>query len=105
MSELLKLDLLGASKALKAKSISSLELTNAYLTAIEKTSELGAYLQVVSDHALEMAKASDKNLANNTSRPLEGLPIGVKDMFFFFLEWWEKNSTMRFNDEYNVMNE
>ena len=81
MSELLKLDLLGASKALKAKSISSLELTNAYLTAIEKTSELGAYLEVVSDHALEMAKASDKNLANNTSRPLEGLPIGVKDMF------------------------
>ena len=39
MSELLKLDLLGASKALKAKSISSVELTNAYLTAMEKTSE------------------------------------------------------------------
>ena len=28
-----------------------------------------------------MAKASDKNFKNGTARPLEGLPIGVKDMF------------------------
>jgi len=60
MSDFLKLDLLGASIALKNKEISSVELTNAYLNAIEKTSSLGAYLDVQADYALEMANRSDK---------------------------------------------
>jgi aspartyl-tRNA(Asn)/glutamyl-tRNA(Gln) amidotransferase subunit A len=81
MSDLLKYDLLGASKAIKAKEISSVELTNAYIKAIENTSFLGTYLEVVKDNALEMAKASDENISKGVSRPLEGLPIGVKDMF------------------------
>ena len=81
MSDLLKFDLLQASKAIKNKKFSSLELTNAYLKAIENTSSLGAYLEIVKDHALSMAKISDENISNGVSRPLEGLPIGVKDMF------------------------
>ncbi len=81
MSDLLKFDLLSASIALKNKEFSSLELTNAYLEAIEQTSALGAYLEIVKDHSMDMAKASDKNIKNGTARPLEGLPIGVKDMF------------------------
>jgi aspartyl-tRNA(Asn)/glutamyl-tRNA(Gln) amidotransferase subunit A len=81
MSDLLKFDLLSASIALKNKEFSSLELTNAYFEAIEKTSALGAYLEIIKDHSMNMAKASDKNINNGTSRPLEGLPIGVKDMF------------------------
>ena len=81
MSELLKYDLLGASEAIKSKEISSVELTNAYIEAIEKTSSLGAYLEIVKDKALEMAKVSDENISKGVSRPLEGLPIGVKDMF------------------------
>ena len=43
MSELLDLNLVEASKALKNKKISSLELTNAYLKSINDTSSLGAY--------------------------------------------------------------
>ena len=81
MSDLLKFDLLQASKAIKNKKFSSVELTNAYLKAIENTSSLGAYLEIVKDHALSMAKISDQNISNGVSRPLEGLPIGVKDMF------------------------
>ena len=81
MSDLLKFDLLSASIALKNKEFSSLELTNAYFEAIEQTSALGAYLEIVKDHSINMAKASDKNFKNGTARPLEGLPIGVKDMF------------------------
>ena len=81
MSDLLKFDLLQASKAIKNKEFSSLELTNAYIEAIENTSSLGAYLEIVKDHALSMAKNSDENISNGVSRPLEGLPIGVKDMF------------------------
>ena len=81
MSDLLKFDLLQASKAIKNKKFSSVELTNAYLEAIKNTSSLGAYLEIVKDHALSMAKISDENISNGVSRPLEGLPIGVKDMF------------------------
>ena len=81
MSDLLKFDLLQASKAIKNKEFSSVELTNAYIEAIESTSSLGAYLEIVKDHALNMAKVSDKNISDGVSRPLEGLPIGVKDMF------------------------
>lgn len=81
MSDFLKLDLLGASIALKNKEISSVELTNAYINAIEKTSSLGAYLDVQADYALEMANRSDKKIQQGTAGPLEGIPIGVKDMF------------------------
>ena len=81
MSDLLKFDLLSASIALKNKEFSSLELTNTYFEAIEQTSTLGVYLEVVKDHAINMAKASDKKINNGTARPLEGLQVGVKDVF------------------------
>ncbi|MDC1087186.1 Asp-tRNA(Asn)/Glu-tRNA(Gln) amidotransferase subunit GatA [Alphaproteobacteria bacterium] len=81
MSDLLNLDLSGAKKALNKKEISSLELTNAYLDAIEKTSSLGAYIDLQKDYALQMAKKSDKKISQGIAGPLEGIPIGVKDMF------------------------
>ena len=81
MSDLLKYDLLQASIAIKKKEFSSVELTNAYIKAIEDTSPLGTYLEIVKDKALNMAANSDKNISNGVSKPLEGLPIGIKDMF------------------------
>ena len=60
MSNLLDFDLSNAIKALKNKEISSVELTNAYLNAIENTSNLGAYLDIQKDYALQMAKKSDE---------------------------------------------
>ena len=81
MSELLDLNLVEASTALKNKEISSLELTKAYLKSISDTSSLGAYLEIVEDKAISMAKESDKKLIDGTARSLEGIPIGIKDMF------------------------
>ena len=81
MSNLLDFDLSSASKALKNKEISSFELTNAYLDAIESTSNLGAYLDVQKDYALQMAKKSDEKISQEMAGPLEGIPIAVKDMF------------------------
>ena len=81
MSNLLDFDLSSASKALKNKEISSFELTNAYLDAIESTSNLGAYLDVQKDYALQMAKKSDEKISQGMAGPLEGIPIAVKDMF------------------------
>ena len=81
MSNLLDFDLSSASKALKNKEISSFELTNAYLDAIESTSNLGAYLDIQKDYALQMAKKSDEKISQGMAGPLEGVPIAVKDMF------------------------
>jgi aspartyl-tRNA(Asn)/glutamyl-tRNA(Gln) amidotransferase subunit A len=81
MSNLLDFDLSSAIKALKNKEISSFELTNAYLNAIENTSNLGAYLDIQKDYALQMAKKSDEKISQGMAGPLEGVPIAVKDMF------------------------
>ena len=81
MSNLLDFDLSSAIKALKNKKISSFELTNAYLNAIESTSNLGAYLDIQKDYALQMAKKSDEKISQGMAGPLEGVPIAVKDMF------------------------
>ena len=81
MSDLLKFNLLQAEKAIKNKEFTSVELTNAYIKAIDDTYSLGAYLETVKEKSLDMALKSDKNIADGVARPLEGLPIGVKDMF------------------------
>ena len=81
MSDLLKFNLLQAEKAIKNKEFTSVELTNAYFKAIDDTYSLGAYLETVKEKSLDMALKSDKNIADGVARPLEGLPIGVKDMF------------------------
>ena len=81
MSNLLDFDLSSAIKALKNKEISSVELTNAYLNAIENTCNLGAYLDIQKDYALQMAKKSDEKISQGMAGPLEGVPIAVKDMF------------------------
>ena len=77
MSNLLDFDLFSAIKALKNKEISSVELTNAYLDAIESTSNLGAYLNVQKDYALQMAKKSDEKISQEMAGPLEGIPLSL----------------------------
>jgi aspartyl-tRNA(Asn)/glutamyl-tRNA(Gln) amidotransferase subunit A len=81
MSDLTKLTLAAARDALKAKEITSVELTSAYLKATEEASALNAYITVTADKAMEMAKASDAKLARGEGGPLEGLPLGIKDLF------------------------
>ena len=78
MSELLDLNLVEASKALKNKEISSLELTKAYLKSISDTSSLGAYLEIVEDKAISMAKESDKKLIDGTAVSYTHLTLPTK---------------------------
>ncbi|MEM7301195.1 MAG: Asp-tRNA(Asn)/Glu-tRNA(Gln) amidotransferase subunit GatA [Pseudomonadota bacterium] len=82
MSELTRLTLADARDKLREKSVSALELTNACLDAIEAANpSLNAYVAVCADKARDMAKASDEKLASGEGRALEGLPIGVKDLY------------------------
>ena len=70
-----------ARDALRAGELSSVELTDAYLDAIGDKDGLNAYIAVTADKAREMAKASDDRADGDQSRPLEGIPLGVKDLF------------------------
>ena len=82
MSELTRLSLAQARDGLAAKEFSSVELTDAFLSAIESSNNhLNAYIVVTADAARERAADSDARLANGEARPLEGLPLGIKDLF------------------------
>jgi aspartyl-tRNA(Asn)/glutamyl-tRNA(Gln) amidotransferase subunit A len=80
-TELTALDLTQARAGLAARDFSAVELTNAYLSAIADAGSLNAYLTVTADKALEMAAASDTRLAKGNARALEGIPLGIKDLF------------------------
>ena len=82
MSELTGLTLAEARDGLKAKTFSATELTKAHIEAIEAANPaLNAYVLETPDHALAQAKASDERIAKGDARPLEGLPLGNKDLF------------------------
>jgi aspartyl-tRNA(Asn)/glutamyl-tRNA(Gln) amidotransferase subunit A len=81
MSDLLDLTLTDARDGLKAKRFSAVELTQAHLKAIEAARALNAYVLETPEAALAMAKASDARLARGEGGPLEGVPLGIKDLF------------------------
>ena len=81
MSDLLSLSAVEARAALDKKDVSAVELTTAYLAAADETAALNNYVARTDEQALAMAADSDKRIAQGTSGLLEGLPIGVKDLF------------------------
>jgi aspartyl-tRNA(Asn)/glutamyl-tRNA(Gln) amidotransferase subunit A len=70
-----------ARDGLKRGSFSAAELTQAHLTAIEQARSLNAYVLETPDAARAMAAAADARLKAGDARPLEGLPLGIKDLF------------------------
>ena len=81
MTDPTDLTLAEARDALVAKKLSSLELTQAHLGAMERARALNAFVAETPEQALDMARASDARLAKGEVGPLEGLPIGVKDLY------------------------
>lgn len=82
MTDLTSLTIAAARDKLKAREISAVELTQSYLTAIDAANgALNAYVAVTPDKAIAMAKASDARLADGKGGALEGIPLGVKDLF------------------------
>ncbi len=81
MSDLTRLTLKAALDGLEAKSFSSRELTAAHVTAVEAARALNAYVLETPDQALAMADAADARRAAGQGGRLEGVPLGVKDLF------------------------
>jgi aspartyl-tRNA(Asn)/glutamyl-tRNA(Gln) amidotransferase subunit A len=70
------------SGALKAKQISSVELTRLYLERIRRLNgELNAFITVDDGHALAEAARADERRAKGDAGPLTGIPIAHKDIF------------------------
>ncbi|MEK1870111.1 MAG: Asp-tRNA(Asn)/Glu-tRNA(Gln) amidotransferase subunit GatA [Ensifer adhaerens] len=82
MTDLTSLTIAEARTKLAAKDITAVELTDAYLGAIDAANEaINAYIAVTPEKAREMAKVSDARIAAGKAGALEGIPLGIKDLF------------------------
>jgi amidase len=81
MSKLHELSAAQQLRALRARDVSSRELTQHYLARIDRLGgELGAFVTVTHDRALDEAARADERLSRGAWSPLCGLPIGIKDL-------------------------
>lgn len=81
MSDLHTLTAAEQLQALRAHDVSSRELTEHYLERIEKLdAELGSFVTVTAELALDEAARADGRIARGELAPLLGLPLGIKDL-------------------------
>ena len=81
MANLNTLTISEARDKLKSKDISSLELTNSCLSAIDAADALGAFVHKTPELAIEQAKRADERLKKENAPDLCGIPLGIKDLF------------------------
>jgi len=67
---------------LNAGQTTAVEVAQLYLDRIAQyNDDLNAFVHIDAEHVLAQAQASDAYRAEHEARPLEGLPIAVKDIF------------------------
>ncbi|WP_019223286.1 Asp-tRNA(Asn)/Glu-tRNA(Gln) amidotransferase subunit GatA [Bartonella rattaustraliani] len=82
MTDLTTFTIAQARDALVKKEFKATELTDAYLKAMELANPtLNAYVAITAEQAKKMAAASDSRLARGEGGILEGIPLGIKDLF------------------------
>ena len=81
MTDLTSLTLADARDRLRRREFSAAELADAHLAAIEKARALNAYVLETPERARAMAQSADARLKAGDARALEGLALGIKDMF------------------------
>ncbi|MFC3117782.1 Asp-tRNA(Asn)/Glu-tRNA(Gln) amidotransferase subunit GatA [Jhaorihella thermophila] len=81
MSELNKLGLAEARDLLRKGEVTSVELTEACLKAIDEADALNAFVHKTPEIALDRARAADERIRAGDAPSMCGLPIGIKDLF------------------------
>jgi aspartyl-tRNA(Asn)/glutamyl-tRNA(Gln) amidotransferase subunit A len=81
MTALTSLTLAQARDALRKKEFSASEFAEAHLDAVVRGRALNAFVLETPERARDMARDSDARLAKGDGGPLEGLPLGIKDLF------------------------
>ena len=81
MTDLTDLTLAEARDALARKDFSAVDLAKAHIGAVAAARALNCFLKETPEQALAQAKASDARLAKGEGGPLEGIPLGIKDLY------------------------
>ena len=81
MTELTELTLAAARDALAKRQVSAVELAEAHIAAIEAARALNCFITETPERALAAAAAADARLKRGEARPLEGIPLGIKDLY------------------------
>ncbi|MBP6014921.1 MAG: Asp-tRNA(Asn)/Glu-tRNA(Gln) amidotransferase subunit GatA [Alphaproteobacteria bacterium] len=81
MSDLTGLTIAEARDGLKKKAFSAKDLTEAHIKAMEKARALNAFVTETPEIARAGAAEADKRIAAGSARALEGIPLGIKDLF------------------------
>ncbi|WP_420325754.1 Asp-tRNA(Asn)/Glu-tRNA(Gln) amidotransferase subunit GatA [Mameliella sp.] len=81
MSELTKLKIAEARDALRKGDVTSIELTEACLAAIEGAGVLNAFVHKTPEIAHDQATAADQRIKAGDAPSLCGIPLGIKDLF------------------------
>jgi len=83
MSDLHFLSIAEASRLIRSRKLSPVELTQAHLARIEDfDSLLASFITLTADLALKQARQAEREIAKRRYRgPLHGIPIGLKDIY------------------------
>jgi aspartyl-tRNA(Asn)/glutamyl-tRNA(Gln) amidotransferase subunit A len=81
MTALTDLTLSEARDGLQQKEFSAVELANAHIGTIANARALNAFIIETPEKALAMARRADARIAKGDAGPLEGIPLGVKDLY------------------------
>ena len=81
MTDITKLTISETLRSLQNKKFSAMELTNAYLRNMADGKRYNAYITECGEKALAQAKIADEHYADGSNRKLEGVPLGIKDLF------------------------
>jgi hypothetical protein len=81
MTNLTNLTIAAARDGLAKGDFTAVELTRAHIAAIEAKRDLNAFITETPDLALEQAKESDARRQAGRAGSLDGIPLGIKDLF------------------------
>jgi len=81
MTDLTNLTITEALSALENKDFTAVELTKAHLDGMAAAKDLNCYITETPDLAMERAQASDERRAAGDAKPLDGIPLAMKDLF------------------------
>ncbi|MFP6743148.1 MAG: Asp-tRNA(Asn)/Glu-tRNA(Gln) amidotransferase subunit GatA [Alphaproteobacteria bacterium] len=81
MGELTDITIAEARDRLASGAVSSRELTEAHVAAVEAARPLNVFITETPDRALEMADASDARRAKGEVGAMDGIPIAIKDLY------------------------
>ncbi len=81
MSDLTKLKISEARDALRKGDVTSVELTEACLKAIDGADALGAFVHKTPEVAMGQARSADDRIKSGDAPDMCGIPLGIKDLF------------------------